>query len=221
MKTLREFAGWLEEEEASGSEFSLEALKSIPHLPSQNLELASIKTYLTKCFGDSIGDGTFRDVWIIDDNHIVKVAKKSTRVDQNSNEKYNADCMGPSYSIKVLDQHPRFFWLIEERVKPLTEEEFVRAFGLKLGIQLEPRTKLKSGIDTSTSLMISDIIEELAGNKRSSRYERILPEFQKSPWLNGLIKSLQDCDVGASDLHWGNWGIRPSTGELVLLDLGF
>lgn len=218
MKTLTEFIVWLNEDH---EHFSIEALKAIPRQPAQNMEIGAIRLYLTKCFGDSIGDGTYRDVWIIDDQHIVKLAKGSATVEQNSTEILNAECVGTSYAIRVLDKHPDDFWLLEERVTPLTEKEFVVAFGKKLGIKMGERTMLKSGIYTSTSLLISDVIEELVENKQSYRYEGIYPLFQKSLWVEGLIKALQGCNVSSQDLHWGNWGIRPSSGELVILDLGF
>jgi NAD kinase len=43
----------------------------------------------------------------------------------------------------------------------------------------------------------------------------------KNKWYAGLIAGLRKCQVQADDFHHKNWGIRPTTGDLVLLDLGF
>jgi hypothetical protein len=45
--------------------------------------------------------------------------------------------------------------------------------------------------------------------------------LKSSFWYRGLIANLQGCRVGSDDFGTNNWGVRSSTGELVLIDLGF
>lgn len=222
MKTLQEFMIWtLVESLLCEGSFSVENLKSIPSHDDFNTEIAYLTRYLTQTLGQPNTDGSYRLVWSIDDTHVIKLVKRSGFANQNQNEKTNAACLGTSHSIQVFDHHPRFFWIVEEQVKPLSEKEFSHEFGKKVGIKFGARTQLKSGIYTNTTLMISDVIEELVEERPSARYEGLHDQFQKSPWFNDLIQALQGCKVSSQDLHWGNWGIRPSTGELVILDLGF
>jgi hypothetical protein len=65
-------------------------------------------------------------------------------------------------------------------------------------------------------LTIHEAVENISGQKTA-----ISNQWMKSKWYAGLIRALRNCQVHAEDFHYKNWGIRPSTGELVLLDLGF
>lgn len=45
--------------------------------------------------------------------------------------------------------------------------------------------------------------------------------WMRSKWYQILVKRLRECQVSTFDLTANNWGIRPATGQLVILDLGF
>lgn len=223
MKTLKEFTTWVEEETMVHTEFSIETLKAIPVSTTRitNKELAKIEQYVNHTLGQSAGKGSFRKIWIIDDNRILKLVKDADHVFQNQQEKMNTECVGVSYSAQVLDHHPQFYWLIEERVEPLSSSNFVAQFAKQLRTKLGPETKLADGVGMTTWFMITNVIGDLVSGKEDERYRNIYPLFRKSRWFTGLVKKLQGCNVSSEDFHYENWGIRPSTGEFVLLDLGF
>jgi hypothetical protein len=214
MKTLREFNTWLNEE-MNHAEFSIEELK-------QKTSDIEVIQYADKTLGPQINvQSSYRSVWIIDDQRVLKVARWAQIAVQNKQELKNSKCLGPTYSVIVLDNHPQFIWLIQERVRGLrTDEELVRAFGNAIGTQLPDELEV-DGVERSTSELITTVIGNLANNERVWKYEPICKMFEKSDWFNGLIEQLKSCRVSSSDFHYENWGIRPSTGELVLLDLGF
>jgi hypothetical protein len=213
MKTLKEFSTWFNEE-TSHNVFSVEELK-------QKVSHLEITQYAYKTLGQPINKGTYRSAWVINEQRILKIVHETNFTNQNRQELKNSKCLGSVYSIEVFDNHPQFIWLIQERVRGLrTDEELVRAFGNAIGTQLPDELEV-DGVERSTSELITTVIGNLANNERVWKYEPICKMFEKSDWFNGLIEQLKSCRVSSSDFHYENWGIRPSTGELVLLDLGF
>jgi hypothetical protein len=98
--------------------------------------------------------------------------------------------------------------LIEERAQTFYEDDedgrFVKRFSEQTGYEFESA---------------DDIIDMFAGWQQWAEvYEELT---QTSPWFKGLIDAVEGCNVSSHDFHAGNWGIRPSTGELILIDLGF
>lgn len=222
MRTLKEFMSWVDQETLKEGQFDLDGLKTVPSHQDPKFELLFIKRYLTQTLGQPITTGTYRFAWFLDEKTVIKIPKETQFLVQNENEVRNAACMGKEHTIQVFDHHPRFYWIIEERVRPLSEEEFVQEFSNQIGVPLDMETELSPDIpDFGTALLITDMIEAMVNNERPKRYESVRWMFEKSPWLTKLIKKLQGCKVSGSDFHNENWGIRPSTGELVLLDLGF
>jgi hypothetical protein len=222
MKTLKEFTQWLEEETATHSDFSIEELKRIGKGASVNQETqVAIYRYLKSTLGQSNWSGSFRYAWILDEQRILKLIKGVDRISQNQQELKNSTCLGSHFSVQVLDYHPQFYWLIEERVNQLSEQEFVEEFSKQTGIKLEERTEFDDGLSLTTSIVLTDIVEHFVTGKKRDRYKTIYSKFSKSKWFMSLINKLKGCKVSSEDFHFENWGIRPSTGELVLLDLGF
>ena len=43
----------------------------------------------------------------------------------------------------------------------------------------------------------------------------------KTKWFDGLVAKIKSCKIDPDELASRNWGIRESTGELILLDYGF
>jgi hypothetical protein len=213
MKTLKEFSTWFNEE-TSHNVFSVEELK-------QKVSHLEITQYAYKTLGQPINKGTYRSAWVIDEQRILKIVHETNFTNQNRQELKNSKCLGSVYSIEVFDNHPEFIWLIQERVQGLrTDEELVRAFGNAIGTQLPDELEV-DGVERSTSELITTVIDNLANNERVWKYEPIYEIFEESDWFNGLIEQLRKCRVSSSDFHYENWGTRQSTGQLILLDLGF
>jgi hypothetical protein len=218
MKTLKEFTTWLEEQVQTKPVFDFEQF-------SQFTDRSKALRYLVTSNIKQLGSGTFRAAFQLDENRVIKIATINEGVDHNTREVKNSKCLGPDYAVQVLDHHPEFWWLIEEKVKLIKEDKlFVSLFLKKIGVSKENY----SFID---DLAIQQAIEIAASGKIVSQYKddwsfaRLLKANQHwlriSGWYGGLINQLRTCKVGADDFNYNNWGIRPGTGELILIDLGF
>jgi hypothetical protein len=157
-------------------------------------------------------EGTYRIVFVVDDKRIIKQGMTDKGIKQNKREVENSRCLPKEYVVQVYDHHPEFWWVIEERVETLDEVSMPNLFLKKTGFQ---RLLLDSNIIMK---LIVGAVDEL----QSSPYIDDLNEsFLENAWYAGFINAITDCGVGYKDFHPGNWGFRPSTGDLVLLDLGF
>jgi hypothetical protein len=138
---------------------------------------------------------------------VIKVIYQAKHVEENQKEIKNAECLGERFAVRVLDyDRKNFYWILEERVNgfptAMVVPEFVELMNKILGTNYDDWFPIMAlffyGSDPEK--------DELMKNNE---------------WFRNLVHALEHCDVGSHDLHPGNWGIRPSTGELVILDLGF
>lgn len=203
----REFRRVLREEAAMG--FDLEHLKTLTNEDLDNTE--EITAYLRRTLGNPLGNGEFRTTYALGADKVLKLAR--TDRTQNSNEVKNSKCLPRPYVVQVLDYDPNYWWIIEERLKPLSGEEFVAAIEARIpGMEFDHDMDITSAIEVGAAENPYDY---------DLHYQELNREMLKSPWYAKLIKVLKKCKVSSEDFHNENWGIRPSTGELVLLDLGF
>jgi predicted aldo/keto reductase-like oxidoreductase len=222
MKTLKEFSRWLEEEQSAKTpKFSIKKMKQLGSGVVDQQAQVQMYEYLNKTLGASNWSGSFRYTWILDDQRVLKLIKGVDRISQNKQELKNSQCLGPSYSVQVLDHHPQFYWLIEERVEHVDDEQLVALFNERLGTKFTNRTETLSGIDIDTTFMIMNVISDLVRNKKRQAYRDIYKHFENSEWFVGLLTKLKMCKVSSDDFITENWGLRKNTNELVLLDLGF
>jgi hypothetical protein len=202
-------------ESASSKEFSLETLKACT-FPEQAMEY--LDTHLEKA-----GAGFYRVVYGLDDQRVIKFSYDTT---QNSQEVRNSRCLPSKYVIQVLDKHPEFWWIVVERVQKLSIGEFIAEFEKHAGAPViytsdgrgydleQKTTAIMAAIEFGTQTQHPFMQAETEVKKNNE-------QWMKSKWYAGLIAALRKCQVVADDFHSKNWGIRPSTGQLVLLDLGF
>lgn len=217
MKTLKEFTTWLEEQVQTKPVFDFEQF-------SQFTDRSKALRYLVTSNIKQLGSGTFRAAFQLDENRVIKIATINEGVGHNQREFQHAKCIGPKHAIQVLDHHPEFWWLIEERADLLDDEQFVASFFQHLGVNQNDYPWFD---DTD----IRQAIELSQSGRTTSRYkddfvfEKLFKASQlwlkTSFWYRGLIANLKGCRVGSDDFGTNNWGVRPSTGELVLLDVGF
>lgn len=169
--------------------------------------MEEVQNYCSLVLGNEFMIGAQRWTWVIDDDSVIKVAHGKKGTFENQNEIKNAKCLGEKYAVKVLDyDHEQFLWIIEERIQAyptaFVSPEFVGKINSILGTDYDDWFPIMQlffcGTDPEKDKLIA-----------------------KNEWFRGIVKALEQCDVGSHDLHPGNWGIRPSTGELVILDLGF
>jgi hypothetical protein len=191
----------LRETITGGATFSIQELESIT-------EPRLIMSYLNKTLGGTALGGQGRVVYNIDDKTIVKFAYDSD-YQQNKVELENSLCLGEKYAVKVIHHHPKFYWLIEERLKLLSLEAFNKEILNRTGVKMDGVFDFPDAVQTEMH------------DKISKQAEIHNAEMKKSPWYLGLLRGLKKCTINSRDFHYANWGIRPSTGELILLDLGF
>lgn len=193
--------------------FSLLALKQLK-------TSKEMRDYVRKTLQLVGSPGQARAAYAIDNNTILKIARSDNKTYQNKNEVENSKCLGSAYSVKVLSFHPRYIWVVEERVKPITSSDEITAKFNQLTNLEDPELQFKSSLDIRDFL--ADMPSLLSRTAQSSRYQhRHDLLMTSSPWYRGLIEKLNGCQIASWDFHKSNWGIRPSTGDLVLLDLGF
>jgi hypothetical protein len=203
MKTLKEFLAFFYEQ--TEPEFSLERLKSLG-------TFREVLVYLERNFGQPTSEGSSRKIWAVTDKLIVKVVKLKSNVSQNVTEIKNTRCLGPRFSVVLHDYDQiNHFWLLEEKLEPVTEEEFVSYFNDKLG------TSFTNGWSISSLFLL------ITQNRDQMPQEKAIMKklLETNKWFQEFSKAIMDCQVQSWDFKSTNWGKRAPTGELVLLDLGY
>lgn len=205
MKTLKEYYEWLRENQMT---FSIDELQT-------KKTLKEINSYLY-FNAEFLGQGQQRTVYAIDAQKIIKVAIKPQDAEQNYNEVKNAKCLGQRYAPMIYENDRKnFFWIIQERLKPVTPEQLLHTFQTLTQHRFPTWEVLRNYIYYSVS-------GETIGDSSPEEFQSLFVlMYQQNEWFKGLINGLRQCQITSSDFHDENWGIRPETGELVILDLGF
>jgi hypothetical protein len=170
-----------------------------------------------------IDQGSGRDTYRLDKNHVIKIALGDTvateieiaeeqgklrkqffsmiqrGIAQNKAEANSNDCAVPEVVTRVVDHDPGFLWVIEEYASPIrSNEEFERYTGIAF-------MKLQGLIKMSERDRAAEI-------KRDSH-------FRKNPWFMNIVKTMKSCGLSWTDLvaleHYGRIGKR-----VVLVDHG-
>jgi hypothetical protein len=213
MKTLQEFSVWLESEKPNKIPFNFKEFSEIRERPKALRYLVTSSLKL-------LGSGTFRATFKLDENKVIKIATMIDGIEHNINEQKNSKCLGSDYAVTIYDAHPENWWLIEERAEILEEGPFISLFFTKLGID-------QRNYPFVDEMFIRKAIEYAATNKivYNSEINTLIKTNQywlkTSKWYKEFIEKIQVCSVGADDFTSNNWGVRPNSGELILIDLGF
>lgn len=177
-----------------------------------------------------VGYGFSRNVYDYDNETVIKVAKKSKDNDgrkSNKNEVNNYECLTAKYAAQIYDYDKSTKgqligpeWILMEKasnkhsriLEKLIELVPIKEYTLK---------KLEYNVDNVLTYF-SYALDALVNNKTSIDIEKsnIMMKDFSGEWIDGLISKLKSCGVDAYDLHKGNWGIRESTGELIMIDYG-
>jgi hypothetical protein len=199
MKTLQNFiVKVIKEELENQRHFNVAALSKLK-------TITEIENYCRDTLGKPSGYGSGRIVWVIDQDTIIKVARYQPSK-QNEKEFERSLCIGSEYAVQVIDYDINGFkWLIEERVETFkTDNNFVKYMNKKLGFEFEDYFQI---VDMFSGFYyMKNIRDEL---------------LKANKWLKDFLYTIQTCNMSSHDFHPGNWGVRLSTGELILIDLGF
>jgi hypothetical protein len=177
-----------------------------------NDELFDVVDYASKNL-KLLGKGTDRAVYDIGGNQILKV---SVSGEQNYNEIKRWECINKlpnheKYFMQIFDwDRKNYQWIIAEKLTPVTSR-----------IQLEQI--VQSLLQTKEEINYWEVIDGLLAEPK--RIKRLAPEFWEvvgnSTWFQEFSEIVRECGIPTSDFREQNMGIRPSTGELVVLDLGY
>lgn len=199
---LAKFYDFLLKEEAFFREpFSIDDLHEIT-------ELEGVLEYVRSHSLKRLGSGASRVAYAVDAKRILKIAQYDSAASENANEVRRIECLGSSYAPIVYDyDREKYLWILQERLQPMGGEALFDKIEGLIGYKFKDWVELK---------------EFFAGIGSGYTDNRLLDELTaKSPWLKALADEIEGCAVGHHDFHDDNWGVRPATGELVLLDLGF
>lgn len=177
-----------------------------------NDELFDVVDYASKNL-KLLGKGTDRAVYDIGGNQVLKV---SVSGEQNFNEIKRWECVNKQpnhekYFMQIFDwDHKNYQWIVAEKLVPV-----------KNRIQLEQI--IQSLLQTKEEIEYWEIIDALLAEPR--RLQKFAPDLWKivgnSKWFQEFSELVRECGIPTSDFREQNLGVRPSTGELVVLDLGY
>jgi len=177
-----------------------------------------------------VGQGIYRKTYEIDGKTVLKILRSDgdeVDFEQNANESRNSSCLGKKYAVQLTAKHHEFWWIAEEKIQPLSLEAFISELEKRLG----PIPSFPQPTHSATQQATLDKLDskentfmmalEFAVGSPASSSPYNIKAWMNNPWYKGLIAGLRKCQVEAHDFHHKNWGIRPGSGELIILDLGF
>lgn len=161
-----------------------------------------------------LGDGLSRTVYELPDGKAVLKLQKIGK-NQNMFEYEASKCLDPNYIAKILKVAGDLSWLVMEKTtivptdQALTNEIVKRAPGMALFYK--------------NSYSIGDVVDYVVSDDAVFHTQELVDAASKlvktDKWINGLIKTMAQCQVSANDMHNNNWGITKD-GRLVLIDYG-
>lgn len=207
---------------------SVEAMKAKPEHFQQAMTRfkTAVEAIDNVLFDGTLGfidQGSGRDTYRLDKNHVIKIALGDTvateieiaeeqgklskpffsmikrGIAQNKAEANSNECAEPEVVTRVVDHDPGFLWVIEEYASPIrSNEEFERYTGIAF-------MKLQGLIRMSERDRTAEI-------RRDSH-------FNQNPWFVKMVKTMKNCGLSWVDLvaleHFGRIGNR-----VVLVDHG-
>jgi hypothetical protein len=209
MNKLQNFYKWLLQENTG--EFSTDKLKTLK-------TLEQIKQYIIATLGSEKTSGSFRSIWFVDDSKIIKVVDHEKSAKQNRKEVQHAECLGTKFAPKIYEYDElNYFWVIEERLEVFYGDELYEKLEKILGYRFSDWQELKNFF----AYAVADTYHN-DSDEQLREFEYLKTKLiARNQWFRTLVSELQGCEVGSRDFHDENWGMRPATGEVVLLDLGF
>ncbi len=175
-----------------------------------------------KNFGfKTIGEGSGRVVYSIDDQKVIKIAKTPAAFKYNENEFKLFNCnkeLGSKYLARVFEKGEDSSWVTMEKVTPVRGEQELNQRLNKLVNEVAGGQEIFSDI-----INIGPMIERARSpnpNQKSILIKKFNEINKPNSWFSDLYNLLTACKISAHDLRPDNWGIRKD-GSLVILDFGF
>lgn len=199
-------------------------------------ELSSLKNYkeminYTKSFFPSIGKGSSRLVYKMDEEKVIKIAKNDNGVDQND-EEYSKGLSNTPLFAKVYDCDDESRWIIMEYAPKVKKSQVKELYGVSFDMisdsiallfnGVSPKSRIYIEVDPKAEMMYADFIKWLHDEPtKSIRFSDKLGNFMKNIMIYFRENRLRKSDV----MDWftiSNWGIAIRNGEpeLVIIDMG-
>lgn len=201
MKLLKNYINTLcESLLVENSEFNNQELTLLNNLPE-------IKSYLSRTL-EKIGEGQSRSVYRIQPGEVIKVAKNTMGIEQNTNEINVCKSGEMSNMFPVIRQHhPEFYWLIAEEASPMTRVKF----------------KELTGISWSDFLfVIGGAFPSSLKNPSSGEIRLCQQAFDKyygNSFVRKVISTIKNCKYEPGDIaKLDSWGIVKN--KPVIVDSG-
>lgn len=155
-----------------------------------------------------LGFGATRTVYDFGNGLVLKIVNDSEKIYANKFEAQTYSCLGYDYAaeVKLVDEDG--LWLIMEKVKKINSVIFEEEVAKLLNLSENTFEPLKGKLERifQNSFIDTEYTEQF---------------YKQSEWYRGLYDKLKQCRVWSGDLASKNFGIRPKTKQLVLLDFGF
>ena len=191
-------------------------------LPSFSLkELSTIKTFKDKVrycvanLGKPIGNGSSRQVFQIDDEKILKLAKNNKGIAQNQYEGqddyYKEDML---IFPKVYDKADDFSWIVSEYVLPAKNQDFIHCLGMSF--------------DEFRSIVVAlerqhKYAKSYGGLVKPISKEELWNYCDNNKFISELNDYIGSYDIGVGDLYClSTYGLAVRNGKpfIVILDSG-
>ena len=192
--------------EAAKDTFSLNELNAIKSFYGRS-------RYCWEHIGLPIGQGSSRDVYQLDDEKVLKLARNEKGIAQNIEEGKDSCKAKNSVFPIVYDYSDDGIWLVSEYVLPATEEDFQEVFNM-------PFRRFIDFVAASSSLADS----EVAKHFRCARSEDYSKFVNSNVNFASLDNYIRDYNPPPRDLMvLENYGLALRDGKpyIILLDSGF
>ena len=152
-----------------------------------------------------IGQGTYRNVYELNKQQVVKLDNNQHGETSNKNEVETYSCLGKEYAAQIISwDKNNYVWIVVEQIR-------------KNGDLYSIENKLKELIPTIV-IKLNQLVDCFTGQNKNLHSNL----YQTNQWYKNFYDRIVKCNVSAIDLNKAaQWGIRQGTDELVLIDYGY
>ena len=192
---------------------------TIPDFSAESF--SKVVNYCEQHCGKSIGCGSSRAVFQIDDEKVLKLGIFQKGIAQNKAEiavyaKYKGFGLFP----QIYDYDQNGLWLVSEYVLPAEPKDFTTCLGIRFG----DLCNLVDYIDYSQGTQIDTSNFFYSHDEKIKKYADMLDSMKDTPFIKELSSYIINGNAPVGDITViDNWGLAKRNGGAmpVLLDSGF
>lgn len=201
----------------AGGEKEVFSTAALEAQPTVKAKIRYLRTILAPQKGI---EGSFRIVFYLDSQRVIKVEKDTEEVIENQEEIDASACLG-SYAAQVLDHAPDGRWLIAQRAEEVgTYQDFADHLMDYLGERVTDKNFLKA-LEYKVYKVGGFLPWAVDQMEKDSTISVNLANrlWNQSDWFRGLVEVLTKCNINPADFRLENWGLL--NGKLVIIDYGY